>query len=61
MHHATNLVDLAKTPEDTQATWQTSTLTGKVFDSEASVDVAFDAEKERIKAQIRLGMTVRAI
>jgi hypothetical protein len=52
---------LAETPEETQATWSTSTLTGKVFTSEASVDDAFDAEKDRIKALVRQGKTVRAI
>ena len=52
---------LAEKPKDTQATWSTSALTGKVFSSEASVDHAFDAEKDRIKTLIRQGKTVRAI
>jgi hypothetical protein len=52
---------LAEKPKDTQATWSTTALTGKVFNSEASVDNAFDAEKDRIKALIRQGKTVRAI
>lgn len=52
---------LAEKPKDTQATWSTSALTGKVFNSEASVDNAFDAEKDKIKALIRQGKTVRSI
>ncbi len=52
---------LAEKPKDTQATWSTSALTGKVFTSEASVDHAFDAEKDKIKTLIRQGKTVRSI
>jgi hypothetical protein len=52
---------LAEKPMDTQATWSTTLLTGKVFSSEASVDNAFDAEKDKIKALIRQGKTVRSI
>jgi hypothetical protein len=52
---------LAEKPKDTQATWSTTLLTGKVFNSEASVDTAFDTEKDKIKALIRQGKTVRAI
>jgi hypothetical protein len=52
---------LAASPKDTQATWSTSSLTGRVFNSDASVDNAFDAEKDKIKALIRQGKTVRSI
>jgi len=52
---------LSERPKETQATWSTSTLSGKVFDSGTSPDAAFDAAKDEIKALIRQGKTVRTI